>query len=238
VDLSVDGITSGLPRRFLHTISHVPFAIVMLWCLAVTMSAQVKVVVDRNTGISATGEFRFQHVPSPVRDNSAAKAKLSLVVGKQDPNGRPVSALTDGVLPTDEDEPGANFFFDAGTDGGRILMDLGGAMEIAQVNTYSWHTDTRGPQVYNLYASDGADPKFNLEPDAKTDPARCGWSLVAQVDTRPRHGGSGGQYGVSISDSRGSLGKFRYLLFDSVPTERDDPWGNTFYSEVSVLAKN
>jgi hypothetical protein len=237
-DLVADGIVSGLPRRFLHTVTHLAFTIVMLWSFAVTMSAQVKVVVDRNTGTSATGEFKFQRVPSPVKDNAAAKAKLSLVVGKQDPNGGSVNALIDGALPTDQDEPGANFFFDAGTDGGRILMDLGVAMEIAQVNTYSWHTDTRGPQVYNLYASDGADPKFNLEPDAKTDPARCGWSLVAQVDTRPRQGGSGGQYGVSISDSRGTLGKFRYLLFDSVPTEIDDPWGNTFYSEVDVVAKN
>jgi len=212
------------------------FAIVMLLSVGAGVSAQVKVVVDRNTGTSATAEFRFDHVPSPVKGNAASKAKLSLVVGKQDPNGGSLNVLTDGVLPTEEDQPGANFFFDAGSDGGRILMDLGGTIEIAQVNTYSWHTDTRAPQVYNLYASDGTSPRFNLEPNAKTDPATCGWSLVAQVDTRPRQGGSGGQYGVSISDSRGALGRFRYLLFDSVPTETDDPWGNTFYSEVDVVA--
>lgn len=221
----------------LPKVAYSGFATVMLLSVTVGVSAQVKVVVDRNTGTSATREFRFDHVPSPVKDNSAFKAKLSLVVGKQDPNGGSVSTLTDGVLPTEEDEPGASFFFDAGSDGGRILMDLDFAIEIAQVNTYSWHTDTRGPQVYNLYASDGTDPKFNREPNAKTDPATCGWSLIAQVDTRPRQGGSGGQYGVSISDSRGSLGKFRYLLFDAVPTETDDPWGNTFYSEVNVVAK-
>ncbi len=151
----------------------------MLSSVAPAVSAQVKVVVDRNTGTSATAEFKFDHVPSPVKENAASKAKLSLVVGKQDPNGGSLSALTDGVLPTDEDDPGANFFFDAGSDGGRILMDLGGAIEIAQVNTYSWHTDTRGPQVYNLYASDGTDPKFNAEPNAKTDPATSGWSLVS-----------------------------------------------------------
>jgi hypothetical protein len=209
----------------------------MLVSFAIGVSAQVKVVVDHNTETSATGEFKFDRVPPPVKDDAAAKANLSLVVGKQDPNGAGLSALTDGILPANEDEPGANFFFDAGTDGGRILMDFGSVMEIAQVNTYSWHSDTRGPQVYNLYASDGTDPKFNAQPDAKTDPAVCGWRLIAQVDTRPKHGDNGGQYGVSISDARGQLGKFRYLLFDSVPTETDDPWGNTFFSEIDVVAK-
>ena len=108
-------------------------------------------------------------------------------------------------------------------------------IEIAQVNTYSWHPNTRGAQVYNLYASDGAEPQFNAAPDGKTDPATCGWKLLASVDTRPQQGVGGGQYGVSISDSSGVLGKYRYLLFDSVPTEYDDPFGNTFYSEVDVV---
>jgi hypothetical protein len=40
---------------------------------------------------------------------------------------------------------------------------------------------------------------------------------------------------VSIADSDGSLGKFRYLLFDIVKTETDDPFGNTFYSEIDVI---
>src|SRR2546430_1701971 len=81
------------------------------------------------------------------------------------------------------------------------------------------------------------DFKFNLEPDAKTDPTSCGWKLIASVDTRPKQGASGGQYGVSITDASGSLGKFRYLLFDAVPTESDDAWGNTFFSEIDVVAK-
>jgi hypothetical protein len=40
---------------------------------------------------------------------------------------------------------------------------------------------------------------------------------------------------VSIADSDGSLGKFRFLLFDVVKTESDDPFGNTFYSEIDVI---
>src|SRR5215469_11777763 len=79
--------------------------------------------------------------------------------------------------------------------------------------------------------------KFKPEPDANTDPVTCGWKLIATVDTRPKQGDSGGQYGVSVSDSGVSLGKFRYLLFDSIPSEDDDPWGNTFFSEIDVIAK-
>ena len=209
----------------------------VLLSMALRASAQVKVTVDHNTGPNATPDFKFKNVPSPAKDDAATQAKLKLVVGAKDDNGADLSALTDGLLPTEQDQPAANFFFNAGSDGGRFLMDLGTAIEIAQVNSYSWHPDTRGPQIYALFASDGTTAKFNLEPDAKTDPTSCGWKLIASVDTRPKQGDSGGQYGVSITDARGSLGKFRYLLFDAVPTESDDAWGNTFFSEIDVVAK-
>ena len=38
------------------------------------------------------------------------------------------------------------------------------------------------------------------------------------------------------TDSNGSLGKFRYFLFDISPTENRDPFGNTFYCEIDVRA--
>lgn len=201
-----------------------------------TPSAAVKITIDHNTGEAATAQFKFKRVPPPVKDNAAATAKLKLVVGHAASNSS-LKALTDGVLPEEEDQPSANFFFHDGSDGGRFLLDLGSAIEIQEVNSYSWHPDTRAPQVYTLFASDGTDPHFNPEPDANTDPATCGWKLIATVDTRPKQGDSGGQYGVNITDSSGSLGKFRYLLFDSIPSEDDDPWGNTFFSEVNVIEK-
>ena len=117
-------------------------------------------------------------------------------------------------------------------------MDLGSAIEIKEVNTYSWHPNTRGPQVYKLYASDGTAKDFNSKPKTGTDPAKAGWTLVATVDTRPKEGQGGGQYGVSIADSTGAaLGKYRYLLFDISRTEADDDFGNTFYSEITVIEK-
>ena len=197
----------------------------------------VKVTVDHNTGSAETADFKFKNVPSPSKDDAARKAKLTLVDGEIDGNSADLSAIADGTLPSYEDEPVSNFFFNEGTNGGRFTMDFGSAIDIAQVNSYSWHPNTRGPQFYKLYASDGTDPKFNAAPKSKVDPASCGWKLIASVDTRPKQGDGGGQYGVSISDTNGSLGKYRYLLFDCYVTETDDDFGNTFYSEIDVIAK-
>lgn len=49
----------------------------------------------------------------------------------------------DGKLPSEEDQPAANFFFNAGTEGGRIVVDLGSVIDVKQVNTYSWHPGER-----------------------------------------------------------------------------------------------
>jgi hypothetical protein len=208
-----------------------------LLTLTLPAHAQVKVTTDHNSNATAASAFKFKNVPSPVKDDAAAKAKLLLVEGEVDGNGADLSALTDGALPTEEDQPAANFFWNAGTGGGRFQMDLGSAKDIAQVNTYSWHPNTRGPQVYRLWASDGADPKFNSAPKTNLDPATCGWKLITTVDTRSKDGNDGGQFGVSITDARGSLGRFRYLLFDCFVTETADEFGNTFYSEIDVVAK-
>lgn len=205
--------------------------------LCATPASDVLIRVDHNSNDTASGHFKFDHVPSPSRDNAATKAALTLVDGEIDSNSANLGALTDGLLPGSEDEPESNFFFSAGSWGGRFRVDFGSAIEIAEVNTYSWHPNTRGPQVYKLYGADGAVPNFNSAPKGTIDPVAAGWHLIASVDTRPAHGDGGGQYGVSITDSSGSLGKYRYLLFSCFETEADDDFGNTFYSELNVIAK-
>ncbi len=212
-------------------------ALLALLCMGRAAPAEIKVTIDHNGVGAASGAFKFPRVPAPAKDDAATGAKMTLVDGETDPNGADLGALTDGVLPKEEDEPSANFFFNAGTIGGRFSIDLGSVIEIAQINTYSWHPNTRGPQVYKLYASDGTDAGFNAAPKNTVDPGTCGWKLVATVDTRPSQGDGGGQYGVSIADSSGSVGKYRYLLFSCVATEMDDDYGNTFYSEIDVVAK-
>lgn len=199
--------------------------------------AEIKVTVDHNANEQATPQFKFKNVPSPSTNDVATHARFIVVDGSIDDNSGEPGKLHDGKLPTEEDEPEENFFFDAGTEGGRLLVDLGSPIEIRQVNTYSWHPNTRGPQVYKLYASDGGAPDFNLKPKRGTNPEKTGWKLIATVDTRPKAGEGGGQYGVSIANPDGVIGKYRYLLFNITATEDDDDFGNTFYSEIDVVAE-
>jgi len=214
-------------------------AVVVLLSVALTGHAQVNITIDHNTGKAANAEFKFKRVPSPSRNDAATKAKLMMVDADADPNSADISALTDGILPATDDQPRKNFFLRAGSGGGRVRMDLGSVIEIAQVNTYSWHPNARGPQVYRLWASDGADPKFNAAPKANINPEVCGWKLIATVDTRSNdEDKDGGQFGVSITNQSGNLGKFRYLLFDLYVTEIADDFGNTFYSEIDVVANH
>ncbi len=199
---------------------------------ALAARAEIKVTVEHNR--EATEAFKFNTIPGPLRNDFAANGKFTVIEGTGDPNGANLGALNDGQLPEEEDQPGRNFFFSAGEDGGRLRLDLGSVVEIKQVNSYSWHTSDRAPQVYQLYASDGTGEDFNPAPGRGTRLDACGWRLLASVDTRPSAGEPGGQYGVSISDPAGALGRYRYLLFDISRTENRDPFGNTFYSEIDV----
>lgn len=204
------------------------------WLLCFFVDA--KVTFEHNANEVANREFKFKTIASPAKDDAAASAKLTLIDGELDQGGAGLAALTDGRLPSDEDEPGANVYFRAGSSGGRFRMDFGSPIEVREVNTYSWHPNTRGPQLYKLYAADGSEPKFDLDPKRGVDPANHGWKLIALVSTLADRGEDGGQYAASVSDTSGSLGKYRYLLFDCYVTELHDNWGNTFYSEIDVLA--
>ncbi len=204
---------------------------------AAPADSEVKVTIDRNIGPQATKEFKFADVPSPMKDDAGATATLLMLDGEADGNGGDLGALTDGLLPKYEDDPSANFFLTAGTTSGRFRMDLGSAIEIGAVNSYSWHPQSRGPQVYALYGSDGISANFNPAPKGNVDPAAAGWKWIATVDTRLQQGDNGGQYGVSITNAKGTLGKYRYLLFVCYATGVDDDWGNTFFSEIDVVGK-
>jgi hypothetical protein len=207
----------------------------LLFIAAAAVSADVQVTTDHNDPDHATAEFKFKDVPSPAKINAATSARFSVIDGDKDDAGGDLEVLHDGKLPSGQDEPSTNFFFNQGTEGGRILIDLGRVISVKEVNTYSWHSDTRAPQVYALYGADGTAAGFNSVPANDVDPATVGWKLMTRVDTRPKAGEGGGQYGVRISDTAGALGKFRYLLIAAKATETDDEFGNTFFSEINVI---
>ena len=200
--------------------------------------AEIKVTVDHNSNSEATAKFKFKNVPPPAKQDAGAPEMFTLVDGERDENGGELGVLHDGKGPTEEDQPAENFFFNAGTEGGRIQVDLGKVIEVKEVNTYSWHPNTRGPQVYKLYGSDGSSAGFDSKPKKAVDPEKAGWTLIAKVDTHPKDGDEGGQYAVSISNTSGVVGKYRYLLFAISRTEETDLFGNTFYSEIDVIDAN
>jgi hypothetical protein len=226
-----DSKRGRLPKSNYHRSVKFAVAAILVACAA---NAEVIVTIERSEMMPP---FRFAHVALPSKDDAASNAKVELIAGTIDRGSAGLAALTDGKLPGTEDEPEANLFFRADSWGGRFRIDLGAMTDVAAVNTYSWHPDTRAPQVYRVYASDGTGANFNPSPGVKVDLTTCGWREIAFVDTRTKEGGKGGQYGVSITDTSGLLGRYRYLIFDVYETESDDPWGNTFYSEIDVVAK-
>ncbi|MES2923423.1 MAG: basic secretory protein-like protein [Verrucomicrobiota bacterium] len=208
-----------------------PLVIIAALLAAPFAHAAVKV----ETGFSEADKgFKLDPVPPPAANDAATAATFTLVDGQRDGNGGDLTALHDAKIPGEADEPTRNFFFQNGSNGGRIEVDLGKPVSIKSIQTYSWHRNSRGPQVYKLYAATGSEPNFKDAPKRDTDPRASGWKPIAKVDTRKK--GTGGQHAVSISDSRAaSLGEFRYLLFDIEKPAEADAQSNTFFSEIDVI---
>jgi hypothetical protein len=206
--------------------------------LALTAHGEVKITIEHNSNDDASSKFKFKNVGTPARDDAARGAKFFIIDGERDENGAGLEALNDGKAPTQSDAPADNFFFNAGTDGGRLLVDLEKPIEIKEVDTFSWHPGSRAPQVYKLYGSDGSEAGFKERPQSRLNPEQCGWKLLAKVDTRSGQSDPGGQYAVRVGDDSGVIGKYRYLLFAMSRTEDEDAFGNTFYSEIDVVDRN
>jgi len=221
-----------------HCRGRLAVATAALLALTLGAKAEVQTTIDYHMDDAESAAFSFAKVPPPSRNDAATTAKFTLVTGEPASTDITLDLLHDGKLPQQADEPQQNFFFVSGSAGGRIQVDLGSAKEIKQVNTYSWHPTTRGPQVYQLFASTGVAEGFVALPGKGVAPEACGWKHIAQVDTRPSRPNDSAQCGVSIADTAGAIGSYRYLLFDITPAEIDDDFGNTFYSEIDVVELN
>jgi hypothetical protein len=207
--------------------------------------AEAKVTVERNKpagGKDSFSEFHFQNVP-PLSDSDAGQdAAIEVIDGKADWGCDP-KLLIDGGGPGNADDAWRCFRFGQNTNAGRVRMDLGAVKPITQVNTYSWNSGARAPQVYVLYGSDGTGANFVAAPSHGVDPASAGWTKIAAVDTRPpgflKKDGGGGQHGVSITagddDAGGLVGRYRYLLWD-ISSTTPDAWASTCYAEFDVVA--
>lgn len=199
--------------------------------------ADVKVRTAYTPGEDATSTFALKDFPKPSKNDAAQSGKWSIAIGQRDANGAGAAALSNGELPENPDDPAHNFFFAAGTNGGRLTLDLGKAIEIRAINSYSWHAAGRAPQVYNVFGAPDSAKELAQKANEPGDPAGRGWTLIGKVDTRQKDEARGGQYGVSIANADGVIGPYRYLLFDISAASPDDRFGNTFFSEIDVIDK-
>jgi hypothetical protein len=145
---------------------------------ALASPAEVRVTHERIAPEAAEAAFEPKTIPRPALNDAAAEATFRVLQGNPDPNGGEVAVLRDGRVPDDEDAPRRNFFFRAGSGGGRLLVDLHEVRSVARVSSYSWHGGERGPQVYDLYGASGSAAGFRLEAGDSPDPTTVGWTRL------------------------------------------------------------
>jgi hypothetical protein len=178
--------------------------------------------------------FKLAPVPAPAINDAAAAATFAVVAGRADGNSGSLDVLKDGKVPGGEDEPRSNFFFAGGPGPHRLAVDLGKATALRGIATYSWHSGSRAGQQYQLYAADGTAEGFQAAPAAGVDPATVGWKAVARVNTSDKRPG---QHAAAVVGADGApLGTYRHLLFDVTPNQDARGFGQTFFSEIDVIA--
>jgi hypothetical protein len=215
--------------------------------------ARVIVRVEHGDGSPA---FRFPTLPPPTDGDDAdarrGKARITVAVGAlHAPEGRPqdksgpADVLLDGHGQQNADAPGESAFIEDRSSGA-LLLDLGAAVRVERIHTYSWHQNPkvesnrgRAHQRYVLYGSadDTAPPVSENAPDA-------GWEWIAQVNTDEHFGVAQSvaerpaQQVCAITSSNGVLGRYRWLLW-WMPGSENRPMrfnANPFYGEFDVFA--
>ncbi|MEI6235399.1 MAG: HEAT repeat domain-containing protein [Planctomycetota bacterium] len=185
----------------------------------------IKIVTDRTTG-----DWNKLKMGAPSNSDFADKASAKNVVFSAVKGFAPPNALAgakDGLLPRlndgaaaeNADDTERNTWLDG--NGSRILCDLQKTLDIGAINTFSWHAKNRAHQHINLWGSN------NEKADAAAKDLKKEWTLIAAIDTTKL--GEGGKHGSAVYNAGGSIGKFRYLLWES---PQKGP--GTFFSEIDV----
>ena len=138
-----------------------------------------------------------------------------------DTNNEPPAVLHDGQL-AETYGP----VFGNGVSGGLYKLDLGAAVELAEINSWSYHQNgNRGAQRYVLFGSDAAaDPGWNVEDRTKFTP-------LAEVDTTSVPVQRFVATGIRRSGGR-PLGAFRWLVWVVYPVTGIGE--NTAYQEFQI----
>ena len=204
----------------------------------------------------STSAFKFPTLPPPSDLDFASRSQewVDVEVWTKTARGEgihndsgPPKVVLDGQGQSEEDRPDQSLYL-ANDETGFIMMDLGKPVSISRLHTYTWRRyhrtgeRSRAVQRYTLWA---AKDKLPDGPPEKGNPN--GWKRVARVDSdaffevdemldRPA------QQACALIPSGKSLGTYRYLLFDTQPTQM--PPGetrsshHTFFGEIDVFVND
>lgn len=200
---------------------------------AVVAQVAVNTEVDFGLDRETTGTFVFATVPSNSSSDLANGLTFDVLAGSPNPASGAIAVLTDGGAQTNFDSVPESFFATDNSTNIRIQVKLQTIHEIGQINTFSWHRNSRSRQQYRVYvalAPTNAAPNFSaaaFQDDAAL--AALGYTAVASVDTGSH---SGGQAGVGIA---GRMGLNQYVLFDIEAHFLSNVYRSTFFGEIDIF---
>ena len=170
-------------------------------------------------------------VPNTTTDDVALGKTVTLCDGTLNVNGgsQAVSALTDGLWQTSNDNPGRSVFGSDFTNY-RVSIDLAKSYSVSEIDAWSWHSGVRAPQEYYVWgaaspSATGTSLKFNTYAFGG-GLASAGYTMLGHVAT----GTASGKWTTQLS---GSIGTYRYLVFDIAPAPVS-PNLASFFGEIAV----
>ena len=135
-------------------------------------------------------------------------------------DGDKLPRLHDGKLAANDDDTKACTWFEQHE--ARWILDLGKAVDLGRVDTYSWHKANRAPMEFTLWAANG-----DKMPDATVVNPSAGWVKLADASSVKL--GEGGKHGVAVVNATGTLGNYRWLMWQSKRK-------GTFFTEIAAYA--
>lgn len=114
----------------------------------------------------------------------------------------------------------------------QFYYDLGSPQSISQINAYSYNTDTRAPLSFTVWGANsllsagsggGVAGSYNSL-------SAAGWTQIVGVGTPTV---VNRQSGVQITDTTGTLGTYRYLLFSNRPNVEGQNT-SSYFREIDI----
>ena len=172
------------------------------------------------------GAWSALAIGEPTADNVAVKGTVTWIKNFSKPHkdsgmvGETLPRLNDGRLATNDEDAQAGVWFEE--NDARFVLDLGQTIDLGRVDTWSWHKSNRAPMDFILWAATG-----DKMPDARVVNPSAGWVKLAHASSVSL--GEGGKHALSVLNTTGSLGTYRWLMWESKRK-------GVLFSEIAVYA--